>query len=288
VDEFEFFWRDFNGIREEYSFSTAILNSSTARITFTNLDSGAVSVKTISNVENFGFENTDYTFAELSSRVQSNTLPTTLFSAPSTSGADRASLGLGANNYSGLDGNDTVFAQGGNDTISGNIGNDWLYGQNGNDFIMSGQGDDISYGGVGEDTVQGGMGSDYVFGESGNDVLRGGQGIDALSGGDGNDTLYGGKGRDNFSGGAGVDHFVFDANTNEVLTSGLVFQGKIIADRITDFQVGIDKIVLASGLYSTSNILTGSGNSYISATFANAFIQVSGVTNLSASDFIFE
>lgn len=274
------------------SVSAVLTNSSTVRFTLTSLNTGEEHTNIVSNFENFSFTKHNnaietLTFADLSSRIQSNSIPQ-LGSSAFTTGADQALLGLGADVYFGLEGSDDINGMGGNDTINGNQGNDEISGDNGNDLLFGGKNDDFVYGGVGDDTINGNNENDTVEGDSGNDFLRGGKNNDRIDGGDGNDTIHGDLGRDTLTGGAGADRFVFSTNTNEAITSGLAFQGKIIADRISDFQVGVDKIVLASGLYNTSNILTGSGNSYISATFANAVIQVSGVTNLSASDFIFE
>lgn len=84
---------------------------------------------------------------------------------------------------------------------------------------------------VGQDT------NDQLTGQGGNDSLLGNGGSDMLVGGSGNDTLNGGAGNDVMTGGAGVDAFRFD--------SGRRFQTSDFGiDRITDFEVGVDKILL--------------------------------------------
>lgn len=69
-------------------------------------------------------------------------------------------------------------------------------------------------------------------GTAGNDRLTGTVGNDTLVGRGGNDVLIGGRGRDRLSGGAGRDRFVYTSPADRV-------------DRITDFTVGQDKIVLS-------------------------------------------
>lgn len=77
-----------------------------------------------------------------------------------------------------------------------------------------------------------------VFGTTANDTLLGTTG---------NDTIDGGAGRDTMTGGLGVDVFRFSSLTDSRITGSAY-------DRITDFQVGVDKIDL-TGLGFTA--LTG-------------------------------
>jgi hypothetical protein len=67
-------------------------------------------------------------------------------------------------------------------------------------------------------------------GGGGYDYLTGGAGFDVLNGGTGDDMLTGGGGLDVLTGGAGADQFVFTWGVGP--------------DLITDFQQGVDKIVL--------------------------------------------
>ncbi|MBF2076368.1 MAG: PD40 domain-containing protein [Synechococcales cyanobacterium C42_A2020_086] len=70
-----------------------------------------------------------------------------------------------------------------------------------------------------------------LTGTPGNDTLHGKGGRDTLIGAAGDDVLIGGKGGDVLTGGAGRDRFVYQHPQDRV-------------DRITDFTVGEDKIVL--------------------------------------------
>ena len=178
--------------------------------------------------------------------------------------------------------NDTLFGTNFADEIHGGNGADVLFGYGGNDFLFGDAGNDTLIGGAGADALNGGEGYDtasyasaagsvYVnlaanvgaFGDAqgdtfvsiervvgsnftdvlmasdagivlegggGDDYLMGGAGFDVLNGGTGADVLTGGGSWDVLTGGAGADHFVF--------TSG------VGPDLITDFQQGIDKIVL--------------------------------------------
>ncbi|MEG5067464.1 calcium-binding protein [Microcoleus sp. B3-A4] len=181
----------------------------------------------------------------------------------------------------GSGGADTFFGAGGNDTINGSGGNDNLYGEAGNDSLISGAGLDFMYGGEGNDTLNAfGEGNDQLFGGFGNDlylvnrstntVSEGpNQGLDAIQSlvsytlgnnvedllltgvtdtyGEGNtlsnritgnnahNSIYGLGGNDTLTGGGGNDRFFF----------GQVPPAEAGVDRITDFVVGRDKIILA-------------------------------------------
>ena len=92
-----------------------------------------------------------------------------------------------------------------------------------------GQGDDVMRGAGGGDVLNGLAGDDQVSGGDGSDILSGGLGQDQVNGGDGNDSI------DGDAGGAGADHFDF----------GTIFtEGAIGKDAITDFQIGVDVILL--------------------------------------------
>ena len=178
--------------------------------------------------------------------------------------------------------NDTLFGTTNADEIHGGNGADVLFGYGGNDFLFGDAGNDTLIGGAGADALNGGTGFDtasyasatgsvyvnlaantgaygdaqgdtfssiekvvgsnfsdvlmahdagVVFeGGGGHDYLTGGAGVDNLNGGAGNDTLEGGDGWDVLTGGSGADHFVFHRGDGP--------------DVITDFQQGVDKIVL--------------------------------------------
>jgi Tol biopolymer transport system component len=80
--------------------------------------------------------------------------------------------------------------------------------------------------------LTGNAGNNTLIGTSGNDTLQGKGGQDRLIGGDGNDVLIGGKGRDVLTGGPGRDRFVYQTPQDR-------------GDRITDFTVGEDKMILS-------------------------------------------
>lgn len=139
-------------------------------------------------------------------------------------------------------------------------------------------------------------------------VLDGGSGNDSLAGNSGNDVLRGGAGQDVLTGGNGVDKFAFLTATDSTLAA---------FDRITDFLRGGDKLDLAAldanaaaagvqgfafigtaafGANATGQLryaydagtgatmLYGSTDADATAEFA---VQLTGVTSLTASDFVF-
>ncbi|MET1411007.1 DUF5801 repeats-in-toxin domain-containing protein [Roseibium sp. HPY-6] len=150
-----------------------------------------------------------------------------------------------------------------------------LIGSNSLDIIVGDAGDNTIWGRGGDDLIAGAGGENALFGEAGNDRLIGGSGADKLAGGADQDTL---------TGGAGADGFVFAAGEGSALLSG--------ADRVTDFQDGIDTIVITGGLtYADISVGDdGSGNATIFDNVNNQFVAViEGVssTDLDASDFSF-
>lgn len=198
---------------------------------------------------------------------------------------DFASLGNElANVLTGGVGNDVLSGGAGNDRLIGGLGNDTLNGGSGVDRMEGGAGNDlyivdnikdlvVELSGAGVDTVEtslasyklgnhvenlsysgtanfngtgntldnsvvGGAGNDRLDGGSGHDVLYGLGGNDTLLGGAGNDWLAGGLGNDTLTGGAGADRFFFSE------------LGAANADRIVDFDVSADKIVLNDLLFS--------------------------------------
>ncbi len=136
--------------------------------------------------------------------------------------------------------NDTIYGLAGNDTINGGAGADYIDGGSGNDNIQGGAGNDRIFGGTGNDVISGDVqfSGDLATGNTvSNDYLDGGAGADRIFGGGGSDTLVGGRGQDILSGGTGADRFVYNSALDSKVGYGV--------DRITDFQVGIDKIDLS-------------------------------------------
>jgi len=152
----------------------------------------------------------------------------------------------GANVLNGGGGNDRLNGLDGNDTLNGGAGADALDGGDGNDlafyrYANAGVIANLTSGGTGGDadgdtytSIERLLGSDFadsLTGDGLNNVLTGGGGDDTPSGLDGNDTL---------NGGAGADTFVFASP----LGTGNI-------DRIADFDVTDDMIVLDSAIFST-------------------------------------
>ncbi|NJO78295.1 MAG: hypothetical protein HC827_07020 [Cyanobacteria bacterium RM1_2_2] len=90
--------------------------------------------------------------------------------------------------------------------------------------------------------LSGNGGQDTLTGLGGNDTILGGEGNDKIKGDAGNDRLTGSTGNDRLTGGDGKDRFIFD--------HGKAFATSDGNDRITDFEKGIDKIVLDRGTFT--------------------------------------
>lgn len=126
-------------------------------------------------------------------------------------------------------------------TRTGTSGNDPLIeGTSGSDFISGGDGNDGIAGNAGNDVLRGGNGNDTVNGGEGRDILIGGAGNDTLVGREGDDILYGDVGSDTLMGSMGRDYFVYDGR---YAYAGL--------DKITDFELANDKIVLITNTIET-------------------------------------
>ncbi|PTW51015.1 calcium-binding protein [Rhodovulum kholense] len=200
-------------------------------------------------------------------------------------GEDVLDGGAGNDVLAGYEGDDTLAGGTGDDTLRGEDGRDALYGNDGNDFLDGGAGADLMVGGAGDDTYvvndpgdrvveleDGGtdrvlasvdlalrdfgreierldlLGNDdlaaigngrsnVIAGNAGNNLIDGAWGDDQLCGGAGDDTFRDSPGNDRICGGAGADRFVLDANTGY--------------DRVQDFEVGVDRIVLGEGPSAT-------------------------------------
>lgn len=158
------------------------------------------------------------------------------------------------------------------------------------------------------DTLTGGAGDDTITSAGlGNATLNGGGGNDTITGSTGDDTITGGNGADTITGGAGKDNFTF---TTAAESNG------VNQDTITDFTVGSDKLVidvLGTGVYlgeangygavltaltsgganGTAVLDTSTNTLYVDAnedgalTVADYAIKLTGITDLSSTDFTF-
>lgn len=139
-----------------------------------------------------------------------------------------------------------VYGTPGNDFFAGSPEPDDIDGRAGDDYIFGGFGADTLRGSAGDDTLSGSDGADFLCGGSGADQLFGGTGNDVLKGGSGNDLLSGELGVDTLKGGSGQDVFLFgvQAPNNVPVTDSGVGEGK--RDVIVDFRPGTDVIDLSS------------------------------------------
>ncbi|MEG5167987.1 calcium-binding protein, partial [Microcoleus sp. AT10-A2] len=147
--------------------------------------------------------------------------------------------------------------------------------------IIGSEGNDNLFGGESNDILTGKRGQDRLFGNLGNDTIFGGKGSDTLDGGGGNDILRGDMGQDFLTGGAGNDIFV--------LSSASAAANLDIADRIVDFETGIDRIQLSPGLtFADLSLEIIDGGTVIRSNRVNLILGiVDNVTPgmLSANDF---
>ena len=77
-----------------------------------------------------------------------------------------------------------------------------------------------------------------LSGGSGKDTLTGGAGIDTITGGAGDDTIDGKAGVDIMTGGAGKDVLKAVIGGSTAVT--------VVTDKVTDFEVGVDKLDLTT------------------------------------------
>ncbi|MBP0496235.1 calcium-binding protein [Pararoseomonas indoligenes] len=203
------------------------------------------------------------------------------------SAAANVLMGGGGNDrLLGMDGNDTLLGGRGADTLEGGAGDDVFIGLDAGDLLDGGAGTDtlsmakvnsrswiyldgtdekgvahanayaaagsvivsvenLTGSAVGSDAFWGDAGANRLVGMGGNDLLYGKGGNDRLEGGDGNDILSGGAGADDLIGGAGADRFVFD-----------VAPIASAADRITDFEAGLDKLVISRAAFGIAAGIT--------------------------------
>lgn len=154
-------------------------------------------------------------------------------------------LGDGADSYAGVSGGvvvGAVLGGMGDDTLKGGEADDVLDGGADDDTLRGNNGQDTLNGGDDADNINGGADDDILSGDAGNDTLRGDGGDDEIDGGTEDDRIFGGAGDDQITGGTGkdvmrgnggADTFIFETDLDSLTTA---------ADRIRDFELGIDQI----------------------------------------------
>lgn len=212
-------------------------------------------------------------------------------------GADSLYGDAGDDHLDGGGGRDTaVFNTAGDVEVSlatgtaiSNLGNDTLERV---ENITTGDGDDTIYGNAGNNVLAADDGVDFISAGAGNDTVNGGGGDDELIGGEGVDVLTGGSGEDSFyfyedeegaeaSGvGAGNRDVIMDFSQaqNDVIDIGDIADFDFIgqaafssATQVRYFHSGGDTIVQVNHI--------GSGG-------ADLEIQLEGIVNLNAGDFV--
>ncbi|MCP5072975.1 MAG: calcium-binding protein [Rhodobacteraceae bacterium] len=160
----------------------------------------------------------------------------------------------------------TITGNQGNNVLNGLGSADTLYGGAGDDKVNGGNGIDNLFGGDGDDRLRGQKGADIMKSEAGDDGLYGGEGNDNLFGGDDNDILKGGMGRDKLYGGDDADVFLY--------TKAAHSKNDATADKIQDFELGLDTIDLSGVAAGTLTFIAGAAFSG-----TQGEVQVTGATN---------
>jgi serralysin len=130
-----------------------------------------------------------------------------------------------------------------------------------------GTGNDRLTGNALNNTLNGGDGNDQLQGLGGDDSLSGGAGNDILNGGTGNDTLWGGLGDDVLTGGVGNDKYLFQSDS--------VFSTSLGVDYISDFEAGLDQIVLSKITFNAITNLAGQALTDFAVVTDDEFVNAS-------------
>jgi Bacterial Ig domain/RTX calcium-binding nonapeptide repeat (4 copies) len=169
--------------------------------------------------------------------------------------------------------------------ITGGIGNDSItVTMNNSDFFINLKGDEpVSSNSDGKDviTLLGTYANSVVDMGGGDDTFQGGLGADNVTGGDGNDTLIGGGGNDQLAGNAGNDFLTGGAGQDGFLfKSNSAFDtADFGSDRIIDFTIGTDKILLSQTAFGTiTSAQIAFVDSDLAAETSNGLIVYSGAT----------
>lgn len=167
------------------------------------------------------------------------------------------------------DGNDTAYLGAGNDVANLGAGDDRAFGMDGSDTLNGGGGGDELNGGAGADTLRGGGGADELLGSTGVDLLEGGAAADQFIFGEG-DSGVGAGSRDVIADFSKAQNDRIDLSA----FGGLEFVGTgtfDAPDQVRFVHSGGDTLVRVNTV--------GNGG-------AELEIQLDGVINLAASDFI--
>ena len=130
-----------------------------------------------------------------------------------------------------------------------------------------GTGNDRLTGNALNNTLNGGSGNDQLQGLGGDDSLWGGAGNDILDGGTGNDTLWGGLGDDVLTGGVGNDKYLFQSSS--------VFATSLGIDYISNFEAGLDQIVLSKITFNAITNLAGQALTDFAVVTDDEFVDAS-------------
>ncbi|MDB9451006.1 beta strand repeat-containing protein, partial [Dolichospermum circinale] len=130
-----------------------------------------------------------------------------------------------------------------------------------------GTGNDRLTGNTLNNTLNGGSGNDQLQGLGGDDNLWGGAGNDILNGGIGNDSLWGGLGDDVLTGGVGNDQYLFQSDS--------VFSTSLGVDYISEFEAGLDQIVLSKATFNAITDLLGQALTDFAVVSDDEFVNAS-------------
>lgn len=198
-------------------------------------------------------------------------------------GRDIIELGDGDNTVDAGEGNNDLTAGDGNNTVTTGAGIDILALGDGDNTVDAGDGDNTVTVGTGSNSVTTGAGVDTVTVLAadvgvvpGGNLIKVGAGDDVVTASGGDDVIFGGFGVDVLSGGDGADSFHY-AERDESYS--------IYQDRITDFESGIDQIVIEENLLTQMEVEAGitlSGVDFVGtvANFGDAELAVSTLPRL--------
>lgn len=232
-------------------------------------------------------------------------------------GGDDLLKGGGGDDYLyGGDGNDRLDIDGVGDYVDGGDGNDTVYFNIGSDprhplgftvDLLSGRFGGLWFGPGPDDrpqnivnvenvsgserreVIRGDDADNMLWGNGGDDILRGRGGDDYIDGGLGRDSIIGDAGDDLLAGGADADRFYFGSI---VLVDGTVEPGDFGHDIISDFECGLDKIVVDDTI-SYATIRAGMrqvGDDVVITFDADSSITLDNMrlASITSADFLFE